>query len=208
MPDLSFQFVGAEAVPYVAAPMLALKLKITNQPADETIRSIMLQCQIQIEAPRRSYTPEEQTHLLDLYGKPERWGQTLRTSLWTHSTVNVLPFTGSVTADVLVPCSFDFNVATTKYFHGLESGEVPLCVLFSGTVFYDDPEQGLSIAQIPWAKEARYRLPVSVWKRVIELYYPNTAWLMLRRDIFDRLHEYKMRNSIPSLELALERLLS
>lgn len=208
MPDLCFNFEGAEAVPYAAAPTLALKLRVTNQPADEIIRSIMLQCQIQIEAPRRRYSPEEQKHLVDLYGEPERWGQTLRTSLWTLSSLNVPSFSGSATVDVLVPCSFDFNVAATKYFHGLDAGEVPLCILFSGTVFFDDPEQGLSITQIPWAKEARFRLPVSVWKQVIDLYYPNTAWLTLRRDVFDRLHEYKMRNSIATLELALERLLS
>ena len=124
------------------------------------------------------------------------------------TSVNVPPFSGTVKVDVPVPCSFDFNVASTKYFHALESGEAPLCVLFSGTVFYDHPERGFTVTQIPWAKEARYRLPVSVWKRVIDLYYPNTAWLTLRRDVFDRLHEYKMQNSIPTWDLALERLLS
>jgi len=208
MPDLGFSIEGAEPVPYAAAPLLALKLCISNQPADEPIRSIMLQCQIRIEAPRRRYTHEEQEKLLDLFGTPERWGQTLRSSLWTHASVNVPPFTGTATVDVPVPCSFDFNVASTKYFHALESGEVPLSVLFSGTVFFDDAERGMSIAQIPWAKEAQYRLPVNTWKQVIELYYPNTAWLTLRRDVFDRLNEYKMRNSIPTWELALERLLS
>lgn len=208
MPDLNFSIEGAEAVPYAASPLLALKLHITNTPAGETVRSVILQCQIQIEAPRRHYTPEEQAHLRDLYGDPERWSQTLRTALWTHASVNVPQFTGEVTVDLPVPCSFDFNVASTKYFHGLEAGVVPLCVLFSGTIFYDDVEQDFNIAQIPWAKEARFRLPVSVWKQVIDMYYPNTAWLTLRRDVFDRLHEYKMRNSIPTWEMALERLLS
>ena len=208
MPDLSFAIEGAEPVPYAASPMLALKLRVANTPPDQSIRGITLQCQIQIEAPRRPYTKEEQARLLDLYGPPERWGQTLRTSFWTNAGVNVPPFSGAVTVDVPVPCSFDFNVASTKYFHALESGEAPLCVLFSGTVFFDDPERGFTVAQIPWAKEARYRLPVNVWKRVIDLYYPNTAWLTLRRDVFDRLHEYKMQNSIPTWDLALERLLS
>jgi hypothetical protein len=208
MPDLSFQVRGAVPVEYAAAPTLALQLEITNQSPEETIRGIALQCQIQIEAPRRTYTPHEQSRLVDLFGEPERWGRTLRTSLWTHASVNVPPFADKTNIDVPVPCSFDFNVAATKYFDGLESGDVPLCVLFSGTVFLDDPERGLTIAQIPWAKEARFRLPIGVWKAVIDLYYPNTAWLTLRRDVFNRLHEYKMRNSIPTWEMALERLLA
>jgi hypothetical protein len=208
MPDLGFSIEGAEPVAYAAAPLLALKLRITNNSAHELIRSVMLQCQIRIEAPRRRYTPGEQSSLLDLFGEPERWGQTLRSSLWTHVNVNVPPFTREIRVDVPVPCTFDFNVAATKYFHALQGGEVPLTVLFSGTVFFERPERGMSIAQIPWAKEAPYRMPVGVWKQVIDLYYPNTAWLTLRRDVFDRLHEYKMRNSIPTWELALERLLS
>jgi len=61
---------------------------------------------------------------------------------------------------------------------------------------------------IPWSKEARYKLPVQVWKTVRDLYYPNTAWFALRRDVFDRLHEYKMRAGLPSWEEAFDRLLA
>lgn len=208
MPDLSFNVEGAEPVPYAATPLLALKLRVTNRDPDEQIQSILLQCQVQIEATRRRYGPGEQARLLDLFGEPERWGQTLRSTLWTHVNASVRPFTGSTLVDLPVPCTFDFNVAATKYFHALEAGEVPLCLLFSGTVFYHDDERGLQVAQIPWEKEARYRLPVAVWKQVVDYYYPNSAWLTLRRDVFDRLHEYKMRHGIPTWEQAMERLLS
>jgi hypothetical protein len=43
---------------------------------------------------------------------------------------------------------------------------------------------------------------------VIDHYYPNTAWLTLRRDLFDRLLEYKVRNGIAEWDQALERLLA
>jgi hypothetical protein len=168
----------------------------------------MLQAQIQIEATRRHYAPEEQSRLLDLFGTPDRWNQTLRSTLWTHAHTNVPAFTGETSVDLPVPCTFDFNVAATKYFSALVRGEVPLVLLFSGTVFYDDPARGLQIAQIPWSKEARYRLPVEVWKKVMDLYYPNTAWLNVRRDVFDRLHEFKMLSGLPTWEQALERLLA
>jgi hypothetical protein len=38
-------------------------------------------------------------------------------------------------------------------------------------------------------------------------YYPNSAWLNLHRDAFDRLHQYKIEHGIPTWEQALERLL-
>ncbi len=208
MPDLSFSIVSAAPVSYAVTPMLALKLAITNTDPNECIHSIALQAQIQIEATRRPYAASEEPRLVDLFGQRERWNQTLRTMLWTLATVNVRGFSGATTADLMVPCTFDFNVAATKYFAALESGDIPLAVLFSGTVFYDCGDQGLQIAQIPWSKEARFRLPVSVWKQVIEHYYPNTVWLTLHRDVFDRLHDFKMRNSIPTWEQAMEMLLA
>jgi len=208
MPDLQFAVEGAEAMPYSATPLLALKLRIRNNDTSEQITSILLQSQIQIETPRRHYSPQEQERLLDLFGEPERWSQTLRNTLWTHATVNVPTFQGETCAELPVPCTFDFNVGATKYFHALEGGNVPLCLLFSGTVFYNDQERGVQIARIPWDKEARYKLPVEVWKNVMDAYYPNTAWLALRRDVFDRLHQYKMQSGLATWEEALEALLA
>ncbi len=167
----------------------------------------MLQCQIRIEPARRQYTPKDQASLLDLYGAPERWSHTLRTMLWTHTNTVVPAFVGNTVVDLHVPCTSDFNIAAAKYFYALEDGEVPLNLLFSGTIFQTDAENGLQISQIPWEKEATFRLPVPVWKQMMELYYPNTAWLCLRKDAFDRLYQYKSENGIPTWEQAIENLL-
>lgn len=207
MPDLGFQVEGAEAVPYAAAPLLALKLRVNNADAEERIQTVALRCQIQIEVARRRYSAQEQEHLLDLFGEPARWGQTLRTMLWTHASVVIPPFNGSTIVDLNVPCTFDFNVAATKYFAGLEDGEIPLCLLFSGTAFYEAEDEALQVTQIPWDREVKYRLPVRVWKEMMDIYYPNSAWLCLRRDVFDRLYQYKVRCGIPTWEQALESIL-
>jgi hypothetical protein len=106
-----------------------------------------------------------------------------------------------------VPCTFDFNVAATKFFGGLETGEVPLLLLFSGTMFYRDEVGDLQVGQISWDKEAQFRLPVKVWQEMMEHYYPNSAWLNLRRDVFEKLQNYKMRGGLPTFEQALESLL-
>ena len=207
MPDLNFEVEGAEAVPFSAAPLLAFKLRLSNQPAEEVIHSVALRCQVMIEVTRRRYTAGEQERLFELFGEPERWSQTLRNMLWTHSSIVVPSFTGSARVDLPVPCTFDFNVAATKYFAGLEDGEVPLELLFSGTVFYESEEGAMQVAQISWNKESKYRLPVLAWQEMMNIYYPNNAWLCLRRDIFDRLYQHKVRNGHTTWEQALESLL-
>jgi hypothetical protein len=210
MPDLSFSVEGADPVAFAAAPLLALKLRVTNADEDEAVHSVMLQCQVRLDVAHRRYTPTEQDHLADLFGPPHRWGQTLRSLLWARVIALVPPFTGTTTVDLHVPCTFDFNIATTKYFHGLNGGDVPLSLLFSGTIFFapaDSADGALQVAQLPWDKEATARLPVQVWKEMMERYYPNTAWLCLRRDVFDRLYRYKSDHSLPTWEQALEDLL-
>ena len=207
MPDLNFNIEDAQAVPYAAAPLLSFKLRVTNSGAEEEIHTVVLRAQIQLEVTRRHYRADEQAKLLDLFGEPERWGQTLRNLLWTHATVVVPPFAKQTVAELQVPCTFDFNVAATKYFHGLCEGDMPLNFLFSGTVFYPSPSGQLQVSPISWDKEARFRLPLKVWKDVIDHYYPNSAWLYLRRDVFDRLYQYKVRHGIPTWEQVIERVL-
>jgi len=205
MPDLNFQVEGAKPVSFAAAPLLGFDLRITNSGA-ETVQTVALRCQIQIEVTRRRYNSADQEHLRDLFGEPHRWGQTLHTMLWTHASVIVPAFTGATQVELQVPCTFDFNVAAVKYFHGLAEGEIPLCLQFSGTVFYDSGD-GLQVAPISWDKETRFRLPVKLWREMMDLYYPNSAWLCLRRDVFERLQEYKVRRGIPTWEQMLESLL-
>jgi hypothetical protein len=207
MPDLQFKIESAESVPYAAVPMLAFRLRVENRTPDQDIHSIALHTQIQIETPKRRYSAGEQDRLLDLFGEPARWGQTLRPMLWTHADATVSAFAGSTVAELRVPCSFDFNLAATKYFHGLAAGDIPLIFLFSGSCFYAGASGGLEMAPIPWSKECRFRLPVNVWREAIDHYYPNSAWLRIRQDVFDRLHQYKMEAGIATWEEALESLL-
>lgn len=207
MPDLAIAVENAEPVPFAASPTLSLKLRVTNRSADEVIHTVILKCQIQIEVTRRTYSAREQGDLRDLFGEPERWGQTLRNLLWTNASVVIPRFTGATAADLQIPCTFDFNIATTKYFNGLESGDIPLCLMFSGTVFYADADGALQAAPISWDSETKFRLPVRVWKDTMDVYYPNSAWLCLRRDVFAELHRFKVERGIPTWEQAFETML-
>ncbi len=208
MPDLTVTVENAAPVPFAAAPTLAFTLSVRNQDPSEAIHTVLLRCQLQIEVTRRRYNAGDQERLGDLFGAPERWGQTLRNMLWTHAGVSVPAFTESASVRMTVPCTFDFNIAATKYFAGLEDGDIPLCLMFSGTVFYADADGSVQVSPISWDKETRYRLPVSVWKEMMDAYYPNSAWLCLRRDAFDKLHRYKRRNGIATWEEVIDRIMA
>ena len=205
--DLNFQIESVEPIAHAASPQLAFRLAI-SETAATAIQSVLLKCQIRIEPTRRRYQAENPERLLDMFGPPDRWGKTMRSMLWTHVQDFVPAFTGSTTVDLAVPCSFDFNVAATKYFAAMEEGEIPLCFLFSGTVFYQAEDGGLQVAPISLDKQANFRLPVAVWKQMMDHYYPHSAWLCLDRDVFDRLLRYKAGNGLPTWEQAIESLLA
>jgi hypothetical protein len=207
MPDLNFHITGVESESDGFAPIINFELDITNTPATETIHSILLHAQIRIEPTQRQYDEAEKEKLSDLFGTPDRWGQTLRSRLWTHVNTTTGAFSGSTSARLPVICTYDMNVASTKYFHGLEGGEIPLLFLFSGTVFYSDGTRLLQAQPISWNKECKYRMPVADWQRMMDVHYPNSAWIYLDRDVFDRLYAYKRRLGIPTWEAVFDRLL-
>jgi hypothetical protein len=204
MPDLTFRIESASVVPFAATPLLSFAVHVANTPAAERIHAVVLRCQVQLDVTRRSYNGDEKARLRDLFGESDRWGSTLRSMLWTHVSAVVPAFTGETTTEVQVPCTFDFNVAATKYFYGLEDGDVPLTFLFSGSIFYEDAAGSFQVTPVPWDREARFRLPVRAWREVIDHYYPNIAFLALRRDVFDRLYQFKQDRGIATWEAAVE----
>ncbi len=206
MANLDFAVEGAEVLEFATVPSLLFKLRIENL-GEEPIRSVALNTQVRIAATQRHYDAAEQERLLEVFGETHRWGSTLRSLLWTHTILQVPPFSERTIVDMPVPCTYDFEVIAAKYFYALEDGEVPLEFLFSGTVFYAGEEGRLQVARISWEKEAQFRLPVRVWKETMEHYFPNSAWIRLRRDAFDQLYDYKVRRGLPTWEAAVEALL-
>ena len=206
MPDLSFEIEGAEVLEYAAVPSLIFKLRVENLDG-APIRSVSLNTQVRIAATQRHYEASEQERLLEVFGEPHRWANTLRSLLWTHTVIQVPQFSGSTGADMPITCTYDLEVAATKYFHALEDGEVPLEFLFSGMVFYTGEDGRLQTTRISWEKEAEFRLPVRVWKEMMDHYFPNSAWIRLRKDAFDQLYDYKIRMGFPTWEAAVEALL-
>ena len=207
MPELDFRVTGVEAAARGLVPLLHFHLEVTNSPQTEQIQSVILQAQIQIQSAHRSYDGEEKEKLADLFGTPERWGQTLRNRLWAHSNATVRPFKEKTTTVLPVQCTYDLNVTATKYFYSLKEGGVPLLFLFSGTSFYASPDGHLQVQQISWDRECTYQMPVRVWQELMEHHYPNSTWLSLHRPVFERLYAYKRGQGLPTWEQTIERLL-
>ena len=205
MTSLSFEVVGARAEPYAAVPTLMLRLRVTEADG-QPVHAAALRCQVMIEPQRRRYEAAEEGQLLEMFGETPRWGDTLRPFLWTHLSVMVTGFTGSTEIDLPVMCTYDFDVAAAKYIHALAHGEVPLLLLFSGTVF-SKGTSGFSVEPVAWHEEASYRLPVSVWREVMDLYFPDAGWLRVRRATIDALQRFKAARALPSWDDVLEQLL-
>jgi Family of unknown function (DUF6084) len=207
VPVLDFEVLDV-GVARGVVPLLSFRLRISEH-AGVPVEAVTLESQIQIEAARRRYKdPREQEALLDIFGEPHRYSKTVRTMVLAIATTQVPRFTGSTEAHVKVSSSFDLGLGWVKYFHALEDGEVPLAFQFSGTIFYQAEAGNLQISKIPWDREATFRMPLSVWKQMVDEHYPDDNWLTLRRDVFDRLYRYKARNALGSWEETITRLLA
>lgn len=205
MSELKFKVEGACAEPYAAVPTISLGLRVEDD-SGASVSAIALRCQIQIEPQRRRYSREEEPRLAELFGDTPRWGDTLKPFLWTNVSQMVTAFEGSTLVQMPVQCTYDFEVAATKYLHSLDDGEIPLLLLFSGTVFTRNGA-GLQASQVPWHAEASYQLPVSVWRTMMDFYFPNSGWLRLRRETLDQLLKLKAKLAMPTWDDVLEALM-
>jgi hypothetical protein len=203
--DLHFECVHVRPERYAAFPTLSFGVRI-DDAEQVPVHALALRCQIRIEPQRRRYSEVEADRLLDLFGEMVRWGDTLKPLQFAAVSMMVPGFQGSTQVDLGVPCTYDFEVAAAKYFHSLEQGEVPLLLLFSGTLFLRG-DSGFSVEQVPWDKEARYRMPVSVWHELMDLYFPNSAWLRVRRETLDALQSFKSHAALPTWDDAFADLL-
>jgi hypothetical protein len=203
--EYRFSVLDVVAEPYAIAPQLTARLRI-EETTGQRVHAIALCCQVHIEPQRRRYDEPEGDGLRGLFGERDRWADTLKPFLWMQCHTTVQGFTGRTEADLALPCTYDLDVIGTRYLHALDAGDVPLTLLFSGTVFTRG-DTGFGVERIPWSCEARHRLPVTTWRQMIASYFPNTGWLRVDSEVLDRLAGYRARHGLTSWEETLTRLL-
>ncbi|MEU4422557.1 DUF6084 family protein [Actinoplanes sp. NPDC024001] len=206
MNDYRFTVLDVVAEPYAIAPQLTARLRI-DAGEGSRIHAVVLRCQVRVEPQLRRYEPAEQEGLRGLFGEPERWADTVRPFQWMQCSVTVPGFTGRTDLDLPMPCTYDLDVVGSRYLHALGAGSVPLSFLFSGTVFTRGTT-GFAVEQIPWSCEARHRMPVTVWRQMIESYYPNSGWLRAGSETLTRLAAYRDRHGLTGWDETFQRLLA
>lgn len=203
--ELGFTCTGVRSDPYAAGPTLVFRLRVTAAGA-QRVHALALRCQLRIEPARRRYSDPEAALLGDLFGDRSRWGTTLNPLQFAHVSVVVPGFTGETEVDLPVPCTYDTDVASAKYFAALADGEVPLLLLFSGTAFCGPA--GFRVQPVPWDKEASVRMPVATWREMIEQHFPGCGWIRLPHTALAALNAFRARHALPSWEETVLTLLS
>jgi hypothetical protein len=207
MADLIFGCTGVTAERYAATPALTFSLTITER-SGVRIHAIALRCQIRIEPHRRRYSAAEAQRLHDLFGDPSRWAETVKPIQLATVTTMVPTFTAVTETDLQVPVTYDLEVSSARYLYGLDDGTIPLLLLFSGTVFVANDDSGFSVELVPWSSEASYRMPVSVWRELVDAHFPNSAWLRCSRETLDELSAFKAKHALPTWDATLGALLA
>jgi hypothetical protein len=205
MSDLAFACTGVRADPYAAGPTLLFRLRISADSGDR-VHALALRCQIRVEPALRRYDDAEAARLHDLFGDRSRWGRSMQPLRFAHASLVVPGFTGSSEVDLPVPCTYDLDVAASRYFDALGDGEAPLTLLFSGTAFRGPG--GFQVEPVPWDREAPCRMPAGTWREMMEQHFPGCGWLRLPRHTMDALLAYRSRRALPSWEEAVETLLA
>jgi hypothetical protein len=206
-PQLELSVTGAEPVPHAAAPTMRFRLEARDGSGRE-VYTVALVAQIHLEPAKRPYNEAEIDRLGDLFGAPKRWPATTRPFLWSRVDVLLPSFAGATEFDLLVPCTYDHEVAGTKYLASLDGGDAPVAFHFSGNVMYRGDGGGLQIVQVPWESSAGYALPVDVWRAMIESYYPNSGWVRLHADTLAELRRRAAERGLPSLEACVVEMLA
>lgn len=205
MADVDFVCTGANPDVSAATPTISLRLNI-KETSGARVHALVLRCQLRIEPQRRLYDDREAQAVRDLFGDRSRWGDSLKPIQLAFVNHVVPTFVGEIDVDLALPCSYDFEIAANKYLYALDDGEVPLLMLFSGTIFSGGPAD-LTVQPVPWHKETSFRLPVGVWKQTMDMHFPGSAWLRLGRETFDALHRYRIGQELMTWDDAIERLL-
>jgi Family of unknown function (DUF6084) len=192
-PELQFSVEGAEVLARAAVPTIALRLGI-ERVGGSPVRSATIAVRVDISPARRGYDGATEARLVELFGTPDRWDTTLHTLGWSRSTVLAGPFADRTEVELALPCSYDFEVAAARYLDALRDGEIPLDLMFSGSVLYLAGDR-VQATPIGWDREASFRLPVRLWREAMAAAFGDSAWLRLPRETFDRLAAYRARHA-------------
>lgn len=195
MSTLAFELLGAAAESNPAMP--ALRLRVRLRAAGEPVDALALRVRVQIEPWRRRYTDAERELLADL---------SATTALqWGEAAVMLGRFENETEFEVPLLCTYDLQVAASKYFTALEGGAVPVRLFFNGTIFRGAPN-GFTVEMLPWDLECAGEIPVATWQQAMDACFSGQGWIRIDRDAFDALRRYRASHNFPDWTATIQSL--
>lgn len=204
--DLRLDAHGVCAVPYAAAPTLRFELSLTD-PRERDVLTGALSVQIHVDPAKRAYDDDTRERLIELFGAPERWASTTQSFQWARVDAMVPAFRGTTRFDVEVPCTYDLEVAASKYLYSLPDGVAPLSFFATGMLVWRGDGDRLQVAQVPWSCIARLDMPVTAWKDAMAACYPGGGWVRLTTETLDALAARKAAGGHHSFDACVRAML-
>jgi hypothetical protein len=207
IPAVGFEVLGCAHEPFAAQPTMRFELGV-SEPSGREIYAITLTAQIMLEPARREYDADTRAELVELFGVPERWPSTTRPFLWQHVSTTVHSFSGTTTFGLGVACTADLEVQAARYIQALPDADVPLNFLFTGRVLYAAEGGRVQAVHIPWDVAAKYRMPVSAWRRMIDHHHGQSGFVNLHRDTLAALARHKAARGLHTFDDTVTDLLA
>jgi hypothetical protein len=206
VPQPEFEITGAAHLAFAAVPTMVFSARATEASVHE-IQSLALSVQVMIDPAKRGYDEATRERLEELFGPPASWAPSTQGTPWAQVAVVVPAFTEQTTFAIQVPCTYDLEVAATKYFYALEDGEVPLQFHFNGQVFYRGRDGKLQVTLVPWSRTAGFRMPVSAWRAMIAEHFPGVGWIRLNQATLEALNSFRASQGLPTFDACVSELL-
>ncbi len=206
IPEPEFSIASVAPLAYSATPTMIFSATVT-EPSGHEIQTIALTAQVMIDPSRRGYDQPTREKLAELFGPPASWTPSTQGIAWARVGAVVPAFTGSTTFGLELPCTYDLEVASAKYFYALDDGEVPLSFHFNGTVFYRGADGGLQVVPVAWSSSAQFAMPIAAWKAMIAEHYPGGGWVRLSEENLEALNTRRSARGLPSFDAAIAELL-
>jgi hypothetical protein len=199
-PELTIS--GVEQEPHAAVPLLRFTGEVTD-PSGREIYTIALSAQIHLDADRRAYSPDTRERLVDLFGEPERLPQTVGSMFLARVDTLVPSFQGTGPFALTVPFSGDVEIATTRYLASLRDGGIPITFHLNGSILYRGEADRLQVTLVPWSTTAKYRLPVTTWRELMERRYAGSGFVRLQADTLEALRRRRTELGLPTLDATI-----
>ncbi|HWD74693.1 MAG TPA: DUF6084 family protein [Solirubrobacteraceae bacterium] len=206
-PEPEFAVTGAAHRAFAAAPTMVFSTTAVDA-AEHPIQTLALSVLVMIDPSRRGYDEETRVRLSELFGPPASWTPSTQGLVWARVATVVPRFRGTTAFELEIPCTYDLEIAATKYFYVLSGGDVPLSFHFSGTVFFHAPDGRLQVTPVSWSSTARFDMPVSAWRDMIAEHYPSGGWIRLGHATLAALNDRRAARGLPSFDACLEELLT